>query len=679
MRLPITLLVILGISELAVAAPPVKAARKTNPPYLASMPTLKEVEAGVVGKDNMDTAARQMGAFWQLQQMVQEMAGPRKWKGQFTPDENRLIGEYRLGYANAGQPYESFADKQKWSEAHAFYENDTDFRVELLQKFAPPDLRRQYEKLLAENEKKTEQRKQRYQQGWADAKERTRKHEEMVKQWLANPPVEVQEYLARQENRNELRREIARGLASGRSETQVFVEAIGKDLTQMMHPLLSDTPPQPGLAMAGSYTGSDGFTIWFYPDFAILGSGQVKAEAGYAMVRQDNQLQIKLIASPRMGLMKVNEDLAKLARRGSAPDQWQGQRIILTLEPDGKITGMGRISVTGSVQTGTREGTRTTYDARGVAVKTEPISEPVYEAKTITCEPGTLSPSGSSPAAGSITTLVSRALALGSAEPGSAKMPPPGLRMNGRYFGQNQFDVEFFPESAVLSCGEVVCGRDYQVTRIHHRLLIKIDNGDTPIELELRPDGTLAGSGTVQVNGRIMTGTNAHNEPVFKASTIQATLGVLTARNVRARIQGSSGAAEGTAVLSVESGLSSGGFNPMGGKTFYLLKQSVQTVLSDAGVAAQPQASAFKSWMIAAQTNAPELKKGQAAIDANSAGMIRLEADGTGRFAPVAPGTYYVMGMARHSEQLLLWDVKVDLKTGANSIKLAHDNATEIK
>ena len=57
---------------------------------------------------------------------------------------------------------------------------------------------------------------------------------------------------------------------------------------------------------------------------------------------------------------------------------------------------------------------------------------------------------------------------------------------------------------------------------------MNIENGDNPIELELKPDGTLAGSGPVHVSGRVLTDVNENNAPVFKCVTDTCVLGILT-------------------------------------------------------------------------------------------------------------------------------------------------------
>jgi len=126
-----------------------QAQARLNPPYLNEMPAVERVVAEVKGIDPMDTAARQMGAFWQLQQMIKNLAGPRQYRN-LTPDEGRLLGLYAYGYQQAEKPYESYPDRPKWFQMHSFYEVDDAFLDELLQKFFSPGLRGQYLQVLGE-------------------------------------------------------------------------------------------------------------------------------------------------------------------------------------------------------------------------------------------------------------------------------------------------------------------------------------------------------------------------------------------------------------------------------------------------------------------------------------------------------------------------------------------------
>lgn len=125
-------------------------AQATDPPYLSQMPAVDRVMAEIKGPDAMDTAARQMGAFWQLQKMVEELAGDRRWRNQLTSDEGTLLGQYRYGYELANKPYAhityapSHPDKPAWFKLYNFYLHDAGLLDEMLQRFFSPEFRTAY-------------------------------------------------------------------------------------------------------------------------------------------------------------------------------------------------------------------------------------------------------------------------------------------------------------------------------------------------------------------------------------------------------------------------------------------------------------------------------------------------------------------------------------------------------
>ncbi len=127
--------------------PPAQGQARLSPAYLSEMPTVQRVTAEIQGIDPMDTAARQMGAFWQLQQVIKDLAGPRVYRNQLTSDEGRLLGLYAYGYQTAGQPYASHPDKTKWYQMHSFYESDDGFLLELLQRFFSPAFSAEYSRV----------------------------------------------------------------------------------------------------------------------------------------------------------------------------------------------------------------------------------------------------------------------------------------------------------------------------------------------------------------------------------------------------------------------------------------------------------------------------------------------------------------------------------------------------
>ena len=129
------------LAAVALAACAAAASAQTRA-TAANMPSVERVRAEITGATPMETAARQMGAFWQLRRIIETLAGPRFDRGQLAPEENRLRGEDNNAYAQAGQPYAQLQGDQrpKWFQMHSFYETDDKFRDELLDWFVSPAL-----------------------------------------------------------------------------------------------------------------------------------------------------------------------------------------------------------------------------------------------------------------------------------------------------------------------------------------------------------------------------------------------------------------------------------------------------------------------------------------------------------------------------------------------------------
>ena len=67
-----------------------------------------------------------------------------------------------------------------------------------------------------------------------------------------------------------------------------------------------------------------------------------------------------------------------------------------------------------------------------------------------------------------------------------------------------------------------------------------------------------------------------------------------------------------------------------------------------------------------------------AAINAAAASAVRADANGSGIFPGVPPGTYYLMISTRYNNQALVWGQAVQLRPGANSLTLVPRDATPI-
>jgi len=517
-----------------------------NPPYLGQFPSVERVKSEVKGADAMDTAARQMGAFWQLQEIIKEMSGLRWTNNSLTADEKRVLGQYAAAYQETGQPYASTPDRTRWYQMHARYETSRGFRDELLGSLLPPGVRDQ----------------------WAQTKGDTRARVEASKQAEQAAFERLRAGIARDAPMSQ--REWARCLASAtesiclkRLSERTILTSSGAQVMDALGAMfgLSEDKNEaitPGLALAGSYSGAGGLRISFGSGGAAsVRCGNVAAPADYHVERQGNQLQVRLVAVRATGarLDKMLQAQSGAAVSASAdPDKWQDQRIVLSLRADGGLNGSGPIKVTGPVQVGTRQGTKTTtvYTDTGKMTREEPATVAVYENRTVACTLGVLAPAGKVSAVetgtrpedmlagvhgiGQVMDAVQYAFSATTAEElknlstaMANRDPDPGLRMQGRYAAPGGMDIEFLHNAAVVGCKQTAFSRDYKVSVSGSRVLVTIQNAGSQIALELRPDGTLAGSGMAKLEGNALAGLDVNTRPVFQAVSETCPVNALSA------------------------------------------------------------------------------------------------------------------------------------------------------
>lgn len=706
MKARVAIFITLAAAAAVLLRPTHTGAQATNPSYLREMPSVERVRATIKGADAMDTAARQMGAFWQLQEIIKTLSGLRWTRNQLTPDEGRLLGQYRLGYSTAEQPYAhitrspSHPDKAKWFNAHSFYEVDEAFRDELFERLLSPALREQFYRVKGETKAFVEQRKAARAQALKEEQQQQARAREEAEGQFRQP---------------EWKRKVARCIASGRSEAQCFSEQLGGEVDGYLSSRLGLNLQRPaGLWVSGVYATPGGLSVAFGLEGAHVTCKEVPASADYAVRHEGGQLQIRLL-----------DDSA-------GPDVWQGQRVALPVRPDGRLSGAGVLKVTGKVvvghsrETGWEEqritasqastSSNVRRDAAGNLLGEVQVTRdvPIYAPKTEQCALGLMTPTPGVTGQAAIEAMI------GSATSGApVKAPPPGLRMTGSYTGQSGFEIEFHPDSAVLGCREAVVARDYSVTSSGGRVLVNIRNGDTPLALELRPDGALAGAGQVQVSGRVMVGSNRRvdentrlvtHDPVFQPVSDTCGVGVLTsaqsgsagagavagagvapppqrqsASTTPARPNDTSAASApaanaANAVLTINDGFAvpPGTPSPFAGQIITLWRESWENVIRKTGVRPPAGTSAIKVWLNACASGQPLCKQVIESSGSSAVAPARFGAGRQAQFPAVPPGTYYVFAAARYNNQPFMWDLRVDLKPGPNAVTLDRRNSTPV-
>jgi hypothetical protein len=692
-----------------------------TPPYLSEFPSPERVMSAMQVADPRETALRQMGAFYQLTQIIKTLSGSREFRG-FTPDEGRLIGAYDLAHYNVAQA----ADKSfpgpaggsgKFSEQtpYRFGRWDPRFGIEGIQTFKTflsPGLKAEFDKIIQSD----------------NARRAARAQSDRTTSVAPQPTTAAPQQSAAVKPGSQ--EELRRCVASGRSQRVCFSEVMGNGLDQLTGISLKQ-PLAPGPRMTGDYSSAGGFRLIFQPDKVTMVCRGVPSPRPYTVEITNTQT-----------LVQVQD--------GTKP-------VVFSLTQDGKLAGSGSIRVTGQVPAGSRteetagmttqKTTRERQLAPGeernypnaqrngqVYTVKEDASEFVYGptgtrtvtdyvTKTADCNLGLMTPTGPTPLPpdiespfGLITTIFSGASVLmkgGSTEAAAREMlnldkaPPPGLRMTGRYAGASGFSITFHPESATVACGDAERAREYAVQRTGNQVLLKIQDSANPLTLQLKPDGSLFGEGTAQVNGRVMTGTtdDPNNPFVFAPKPGSCSVGSLlaggavTANTVASTSTSPSASAPAAASapappntgnatpvaapasLSIQSGFGAqpGVVDPLAGKMILVIRDSFENILATAG-STPPGSStrALTAWARACETRHPSCQQGIELVRPHLVASAQLDGAGRFTFPNARSGTYYLVGQTSYNGLHLVWNLRVDLKPGANSVTLDQRNTTPI-
>ena len=202
--------------------------------------------------------------------------------------------------------------------------------------------------------------------------------------------------------------------------------------------------------------------------------------------------------------------------------QAQPQPISLTFRPDGTLVGPATIDLKGNIVVG--HSTQWKINSSNNVPYAE--STPILRATTQRCELGGLKGSTSGP-----QTTVTMAMDL--LDPGSAKVIPSGLRVNGQYTGTGGFAIKFHTDAAVVRCGAATVAHDYGMVQKDNPTSPRTQDTAHPIVFAYRSDGTLAGSGPIQVNGRKIVGTKDNGDMIFAPQSANCSMGILTANPAR--------------------------------------------------------------------------------------------------------------------------------------------------
>lgn len=172
----------------------------------------------------------------------------------------------------------------------------------------------------------------------------------------------------------------------------------------------------------------------------------------------------------------------------------------------------------------------------------------------------------------------------------------------------------------------------------------------------------------------------------MKAPVVVITLGVVAA--LLHTGPGSAAGAlpqTGAAVLSVASGFPTppGAANPLAGRTVVLFRESFGGFLRRKGMFQGPPGAVVRQsplgvWAEACKMGSPACQQALYEMRPNSVSETRTDAAGRATLPAVPPGTYYLFTVAAHNRQFLVWDLRIDLRPGANSVTLDERNTAPL-
>jgi hypothetical protein len=140
-----------------------------------------------------------------------------------------------------------------------------------------------------------------------------------------------------------------------------------------------------------------------------------------------------------------------------------------------------------------------------------------------------------------------------------------------------------------------------------------------------------------------------------------------------------------SAALSFDTGLvfRSGDVKPLARSTFYLLDDDLENVLRNAGFLPETGLSLLNSLGMAYYGR--ELEKYRASYEKAMEAMkphivttVTTDFNGKGHFAAVPSGNYYLIGIGQLYKQVVVWNLKVNLNPGENSVTLDQNNAAVV-
>jgi hypothetical protein len=687
---------------------------------LSDMPSVERIKAEIKGSDATDTLARQLAVFNHLVAYVERIKYNRTVRGPYTPEEQKLYDGYRLAAYQTNQDFEKTHTK---AEVDAFghlegkYEFDSAFTKDWMSR------------LIGKQSQDT------YRGAEAGLAQSYREHEEKLQQQMkkdqgggngiaGDPVLDPMGIFARgqknMENDPDVRRCLELGSSVDACEGLSGMEAFANLLVPGGVAKSNGPPPVAGVVLVGNYhSRAELPNLSFGAGSATLTDcGQLVAEEhNYTLRKSGNAVQFVLDNEPRA--------------------------IVVTLNPDGTLSGPGSVLVKGKIITGYSTTTETVmvngapaaaqgYYCNGPCSKS--TSVPIYAPKTERCTIGSMSYVAPKP------VEVPKS-GIGFLDAMSTSGPPvTGFRMTGRYAAASGLQLDFATGGVTLDCGKAHVTAPYTVENTASGFVVHVQNAGGAFLLAVAPDNTLRGTGSATVNGRLVS--SLHNESVsFAPHSESCAVGTFAARSERNTMIASNGpipalpsysppaekadssasprsdqgegvrtASVGLAPAAVASGTTAssaasagspagtagtraamrvlissafdGGANPVAGEVVWVMRDRMDAVLRSLGAPIPANATPAQAWAaFATACKNTNCSPLLAQLKTHVVTATKLDASGKATISTqaAATGPYYLFSQVRVADGILVWDVPANLVAGDNNVILTPANAEKLR
>jgi len=642
------------------------AAQTTNPRWISEMPSPERILNEIKGKDSADTAERQMGAFKHLMEIIDSMAyglEHRFMPNKATPDEIRIKDTYWKAYAEVWYKAKNKNDN---------YIHDGDLHDEIMAKFFSKGFRELL--LKSDNNRSAIYDKHR---------------EESAGTVFTIGPKDQ---------------------SAGEPNTE---ELLTGGLKKLIKGLKFD-PPAPGLSLRGFYKAPKFYANFWSERFTQVGCSGVNRNSSYTLERKGGQILVHIENDGETVTLAFRPDLAlvgpgPLAIHGFVPG---GSTTTTTPGEAHQVTTTTQVEMNrtdvmsaGQQQNATQTGAQT-YTVPQTTTSTEYTPPTTTTApapfipKTVRCMAGTITPEPAakpSNAPKEESTVVQKIVeeALG----GEEVYVPNGLRMGGTYYGQGGASIEFLDHKAIVGCNVTRDENLYTVALRNGEVIVNVEGAGAPLAFRLNLDGTLVGNRTtIPIYGQKIVGKNRDGDPVYASSSDSCVYGTLsphgensTATPAPSRTRDTNPAPAITNArptpptpsavgsLAVLNGFADESPNRFGNVSLIVLKQSFEDILRTAGFGnSTARQSSIANWGEMCRAQSPQCKQGIDAMKDSYLRTIKLGPDGNVSFNNVPAQTMWLVAIVPYGNQHFVWNLRVDVRAGTNSITFDKRNLATV-